>query len=146
MEHDMRPNILSELNYLKNNLSNDFEECVDDSLRWKCGYSFTVELPEQYNTSKKYPLIVFLHGGVWQSRDELRFYENIGKTIYKFGVFSSEEAAREYVNTNSGKVITKQIRQKDGRGFKLVDVTVQQDYSYVFEDGKYIIGQREIRV
>ena len=69
-----------------------------------------------------------------------------GKTIYKFGVFSSEEAAREYVNTNSGKVITKQIRQKDGRGYKLVDVTVQQDYSYVFEDGKYIIGQREIRV
>ena len=69
-----------------------------------------------------------------------------GKTIYKFGVFSSEEAAREYVNTNSGKLITKQIRQKDGRGYKLVDVTVQQDYSYVFEDGKYIIGQREIRV
>ena len=66
------------------NLSNDFEECVDDSLRWKCGYSFTVELPEQYSTSKKYPLIVFLHGGVWQSRDDLRFYDNIGNTIYKF--------------------------------------------------------------
>ncbi len=66
------------------NLSNDFEDCVDDSLRWKCGYSFTVELPEQYNTSKKYPLIVFLHGGVWQSRDDLRFYDNIGRTIYKF--------------------------------------------------------------
>ena len=35
------------------NLSNDFEDCVDDSLRWKCGYSFTVELPEKYNTSNK---------------------------------------------------------------------------------------------
>ena len=65
------------------NLSNDFEECVDDSLRWKCGYSFSVELPEQYDTNRKYPLIVFLHGGVWQSRDGIRSYEKIGGSIYK---------------------------------------------------------------
>ena len=65
------------------NLSNNFEECVDDSLRWKCGYSFSVELPEQYNTNRKYPLIVFLHGGVWQSRDGIRSYEKIGGSIYK---------------------------------------------------------------
>ena len=66
------------------NLSDGFEECVDDSLRWKCGYSFTIELPEEYNSNKKYPLIVFLHGGVWQNRGDIRFYENIGRTIYKF--------------------------------------------------------------
>ncbi len=65
------------------NLSNNFEECVDDSLRWKCGYSFSIELPEQYNSNKKYPLIVFLHGGVWQTRNNIKFYENIGSTIYK---------------------------------------------------------------
>tara|TARA_X000001036_G_scaffold258427_1_gene240250 strand:- start:466 stop:1443 length:978 start_codon:yes stop_codon:yes gene_type:complete len=41
-----------------------FKDCVNDSLRWQCGYSYVIKLPDQFNKNKKYPVIIFLHGGV----------------------------------------------------------------------------------
>jgi len=41
-----------------------FEECVDDNLRWMCGYSYIVDIPENYSKDKKYPLVIYLHGSV----------------------------------------------------------------------------------
>jgi predicted esterase len=43
---------------------NEFEDCVNDKLRWKCGYSYNIRIPENYNKNKKYPLVIFLHGGI----------------------------------------------------------------------------------
>ena len=43
---------------------NQFEDCVNDKLRWKCGYSYNIKLPENYKKNKKHPLVVFLHGGI----------------------------------------------------------------------------------
>ena len=42
----------------------NFGACVDDSLRYLCGYSYVVEVPSDYTQEKKYPLIIFLHGGI----------------------------------------------------------------------------------
>ena len=41
-----------------------FKDCVNDSLRWQCGYSYVIKLPDEFNKKKKYPVIIFLHGGV----------------------------------------------------------------------------------
>ena len=62
----------------------NFRACVDDSLRYLCGYSYVVEVPSDYTQEKKYPLIIFLHGGIsvesyysFLGRDNTRnsFYE-----------------------------------------------------------------------
>ena len=42
----------------------NFNSCVNDNLRWKCGYSYVLRFPENFKKSKKYPLVIFLHGGV----------------------------------------------------------------------------------
>jgi predicted peptidase len=44
--------------------SQDFLDCNNDELRWKCGYSYNLKLPENFKKNKKYPLVIFLHGGV----------------------------------------------------------------------------------
>ena len=49
-------------NYVKPN--HQFKDCVNDSLRWQCGYSYVIKLPDEFNKKKKYPVIIFLHGGV----------------------------------------------------------------------------------
>lgn len=49
-------------NYVKPD--HQFKDCVNDSLRWQCGYSYVIKLPDQFNKNKKYPVIIFLHGGV----------------------------------------------------------------------------------
>ena len=55
-----------------------FNRNVDDNLRWMCGYSFVVEVPEEYDPAKKYPLVIYLHGSVdakteyFVSRDKTR--------------------------------------------------------------------------
>tara|TARA_Y100000996_G_C22474199_1_gene623446 strand:- start:53 stop:1015 length:963 start_codon:yes stop_codon:yes gene_type:complete len=49
-------------NYVKPD--HQFKDCVNDSLRWQCGYSYVVKLPEDFKKRKKYPVIIFLHGGV----------------------------------------------------------------------------------
>lgn len=48
--------------YIEPNLN--FNSCVNDNLRWKCGYSYVLRFPENFKKNKKYPLIVFLHGGI----------------------------------------------------------------------------------
>lgn len=45
----------------------NFKDCVNDELRWKCGYSYSLRLPENFNKDKDYPLVVFLHGDVGES-------------------------------------------------------------------------------
>lgn len=42
----------------------NFDSCVKDNLRWKCGYSFVLRFPENFRKNKKYPLVIFLHGGI----------------------------------------------------------------------------------
>ena len=42
----------------------NFNSCVNDNLRWKCGYSYVIRFPENFKKNKKYPLVVFLHGGI----------------------------------------------------------------------------------
>ena len=49
-------------NYVKPD--HQFKDCVNDSLRWQCGYSYVIKLPDEFNKKKKYPVIIFLHGGV----------------------------------------------------------------------------------
>ena len=41
-----------------------FDSCVNDNLRWKCGYSYVMRFPENFKKNKKHPLVIFLHGGV----------------------------------------------------------------------------------
>ena len=48
--------------YIEPNLN--FNSCVNDNLRWKCGYSYVLRIPENFKKNKKYPLVVFLHGGI----------------------------------------------------------------------------------
>ena len=42
----------------------NFNLCVNDNYRWKCGYSYVLRLPENFKKNKRYPLVIFLHGGV----------------------------------------------------------------------------------
>ena len=49
----------------------NFKKCVNDELRWKCGYSYTLRLPKNFDENKKYPLVVYLHGGVQESANSL---------------------------------------------------------------------------
>ena len=48
--------------YIEPNLN--FNSCVNDNLRWKCGYSYVLRFPENFKKNKKYPLVIFLHGGI----------------------------------------------------------------------------------
>tara|TARA_B100001057_G_scaffold394042_1_gene403150 strand:- start:8213 stop:9148 length:936 start_codon:yes stop_codon:yes gene_type:complete len=48
--------------YIKSD--HNFNSCVNDNLRWKCGYSYVLRFPENFKKNKKYPLVIFLHGGV----------------------------------------------------------------------------------
>jgi len=49
----------------------NFKKCVNDELRWKCGYSYTLRLPKNFDDNKKYPLVVYLHGSVQESANSL---------------------------------------------------------------------------
>jgi len=49
-------------NYIEPN--HNFEDCVNDSLRWLCGYSYVLRIPKNFKKNKKYPLVIFLHGGI----------------------------------------------------------------------------------
>ena len=54
----------------------NFDECVNDELRWMCGYSYVLELPNNYNNALPYPLIIFLHGGFEQSNLGIAWYHD----------------------------------------------------------------------
>jgi len=60
-----------------------FNECVNDKLRWMCGYSFSVKLPEKFKKNKKYPLLIFLHGSIKESSSSLtRKVKNLSNNFY----------------------------------------------------------------
>jgi len=47
--------------------AHNFKDCVNDELRWKCGYSYSLRIPENFDKAKNYPLVIFLHGSVNES-------------------------------------------------------------------------------
>ena len=49
----------------------NFRDCVNDELRWKCGYSFSLRVPQNFSKNKKYPLVIYLHGSVQESTRSL---------------------------------------------------------------------------
>ena len=61
--------------YVKPDLN--FSSCVNDNLRWKCGYSYVLRFPKNFDTNTKYPLIVFLHGGIYSNGDSLSRLVNL---------------------------------------------------------------------
>lgn len=67
--------------YVKPN--HEFKECVNDSLRWQCGYSYVVKLPDNFKKRNEYPLIIFLHGGV---RAKSNTFLNRQKTLDAFNL------------------------------------------------------------
>ena len=50
--------------------SHSFKSCVNDNLRWMCGYSYVVDIPNEYDQKKKYPLVIYLHGSVWWDNEK----------------------------------------------------------------------------
>ena len=63
--------------------THNFEAFIDDHLRWRCGYSFVVELPKKYSHSKKYPLIIYLHGSVTAKSKHFISRDHTRKIFYK---------------------------------------------------------------
>ncbi len=49
---------------------------TDDEQRWRCGYSYVVELPDDYDPEQAYPIVIFLHGSVEIDGDTLDWYHN----------------------------------------------------------------------
>ena len=62
--------------------NHNFDECVDDRLRWMCGYSFVVDLPTNYRKDIKYPLLIFLHGTVKSKKMTFYHREKIRTEIF----------------------------------------------------------------
>ena len=62
--------------------NHNFDECVDDRLRWMCGYSFVVDLPNNYRKDIKYPLLIFLHGTVKSKKMTFYHREKIRTEIF----------------------------------------------------------------
>ena len=67
-------------NYVSPN--HNFDECVNDELRWRCGYSFIVETPKNYNETKQYPLVIFLHGSVESNAKSFEYREGIRNSFF----------------------------------------------------------------
>jgi|TARA_B100001741_G_C16508008_1_gene578209 predicted esterase len=63
--------------------NHNFKDCVDDKLRWMCGYSFIVETPENYSPDNKYPLVIFLHGSVVSNAGSFEYRETTRTSFYK---------------------------------------------------------------
>lgn len=67
-------------NYITPN--HNFKNCVNDNLRWMCGYSYSLKVPETYNENKSYPLIVFLHGGINSDQNTFAYYDRLRDNFY----------------------------------------------------------------
>ena len=68
-------------NYIPPN--HNFKKCVNDNLRWMCGYSYSLKVPETYSQDRSYPLIIFLHGSDNLDLGSFIFYEKIRTDFYK---------------------------------------------------------------
>ena len=66
--------------YVKPNLN--FSSCVNDKLRWKCGYSYVLKIPKNFKKNKEYPLVVFLHGGIKSNANSLNRRANYVNDFY----------------------------------------------------------------
>ena len=60
----------------------NFNSNVDDKLRWKCGYSYLVDIPIKFKKNKKYPLVIFLHGGIDSDQKKFLLREGQRKSFY----------------------------------------------------------------
>tara|TARA_A100001011_G_scaffold232792_1_gene240788 strand:+ start:29 stop:994 length:966 start_codon:yes stop_codon:yes gene_type:complete len=60
----------------------DFKKNVDDNLRWKCGYSYMIDIPVNFKNNKTYPLVIFLHGGIDTDQKKFLWYERQRKSFY----------------------------------------------------------------
>ena len=58
---------LTDVSYASIEYSNDSEIIIDDRLDWMCGYTYSVKVPEGYNSSNEYPVFLFLHGQLLDS-------------------------------------------------------------------------------
>ena len=63
--------------------NHNFKQCVNDELRWMCGYSFIVEIPNNYSLDKEYPLIIFLHGSVVSNSMSFEYRETTRTSFYE---------------------------------------------------------------
>ena len=66
----------------------NFNSCVNDNLRWKCGYSYVLRFPENFKKNKKYPLVIFLHGGV---NSDIRRLNSRIRTVNSFYVPENDQ-------------------------------------------------------
>ena len=60
----------------------NFKKCVNDNLRWKCGYSYVIKTPNNFKKSKKYPLVISLHGGISGNPRQLDRRANYGDNFF----------------------------------------------------------------
>ena len=67
-------------NYLEPD--HNFKKCVNDNLRWKCGYSYVVQIPNNFKKGKKYPLVISLHGGIRGNPRQLDRRANYGDNFF----------------------------------------------------------------
>ena len=67
-------------NYIPPN--HNFKNCVNDNLRWMCGYSYSLKVPKTYNENKSYPLIIFLHGGIYSDQNTFAYYDLLSNDFY----------------------------------------------------------------
>ena len=47
-----------------------------------CGYSYSLQVPENYDENKSYPLIVFLHGGIYFDANSFNYYDHLKDVFY----------------------------------------------------------------
>ena len=81
--------------------NHQFDDCVNDCLRWMCGYSYVVKIPENYSEDISYPLMIFLHGGVDQSME---------KGISEFYWYHDDLLNQFYMSKNDPYVIAAPIK------------------------------------
>ena len=60
----------------------NFDENIDDNLRWKCGYSYMIDIPKKFRKNKKYPLVIFLHGAIKSNQKSFSWREDQRKSFY----------------------------------------------------------------
>ena len=117
----------------------NFESCVNDDLRYKCGYSYVLNIPKNYEKNKKYPLLISLHGAIKNNSYTLQSRSNYGKNFFvpeddeyiiatpiKLGIDWSPNKINDVINDISSniKIDEKRIyltgRSMGGRGTFIV--------------------------